>query len=1149
MNKAQLKLLILMTVCLCISAFAVNSKAEILSESQKVSIDGKWDFTFTRSSSSEIPEIPSDESFDVKLEIPGFWNNQKEAIKSTDWYQNITFVDGNPRLIGINWCKKQVAVPENWQGRIVNLNINRAIGHVNIWVNRKWVAKYNYGFYTPFIVDVSEHLEYGSDNEILISVDNAKIGGFSGAWCFFAPYYIASGISDSVFLDVSAGKGSIDDIYIRPGETLNDFVCQVKLDSAQAPQIKDSVLSWEIWDQTQQNLIAQGQQAVQAFNDSTQIDWQKNIDSLKPWSVHSPNLYWCKLKWLSSDKEILDDAQQRFGLRRLSYKGRKLFLNDKPIYLRGEFGGYYHPTHGGIPTSKEYWLWHLKIAKEMGMNYLNFAAQVCPIGLLEAADELGIILQCGDHITVLKEYRELYKDVWPNIIRLTRKYPSLCIYGFGGERNYYEGIIEQYQKQRELIKSMHPAVFIMPQQAIRGVDYAFFGSPGVVQEPFPHHPERLARYTKTCDMFGHYSCTAFSYSFDEPPLWHEMDKRFEIYDRPLSAHELFIAGSYLNPDNMSKYTDCFPPVLYKNTEKKLKEAGVFEKWPTYSKNSELLQGICIKYNLEKVRKCDNMVAFEFLGMQDLHIFPPKTFAVGILDEFLQYKKGVSPEYIKQSNDDTVLLLDYDGGHSINRAYWANDTFQADIMLSHYGEQDIKNAQLSWELKDADAVILSDNTQLSDFAAGFSKKIHELQLTWPDVKKTTMLNLTVTLEFADKTLSNNWNFWAFPRPQRKEVVADFDQGASDLIASRFNVKQVDSKTQIVTSLDEDQLTHLENGGDVLLLGADSFPVYNKYTKFRPGLGARTHQNVGKVIYDHPVFENLLNDGWGNWHFYYIFNEASNILFDDIVKDYGVTFDPIIEVISPAEEVRKQAMMFEYNVGKGRLFVAANVFNMGNAACVTLLDSVISYVQSDKFNPQNALALDTLKKIVSPEPVKSEEVSKDSQESQQTLDYSKYEWQNEPAKIIMKPDDLCRVNNGRWQGIWVVKITEEGLSKVEIKRAGTDSVRETKMVCLDFTPPALKLNSSPAIDQEGGIYIAVADAKYTLTAQDNLSGVKQIEYSTDDGETYHVYFEPFKLNKGYYKLRFKVSDNAGNETDFIFSEELTGGKTNQVVLKVD
>jgi beta-galactosidase/beta-glucuronidase len=193
----------------------------------------------------------------------------------------------------------------------------------------------------------------------------------------------------------------------------------------------DSVLRWEIRDSTGHGVLANGSLKVPAFAGQHRLEWSMQVPGIRPWSPEEPHLYWMHLRWLVRGR-LQDTYRQRFGLRRWSFQGRKLYLNEKPIYLRGAFGVYYYPIECTIPTSKQYWLRFLRRAKQIGMNFVNFAARVPPPEMMEAADEVGVVLECGDHMTVLEPYRSYYKEVWTAIVCWTRNYPSMSIYGFGG---------------------------------------------------------------------------------------------------------------------------------------------------------------------------------------------------------------------------------------------------------------------------------------------------------------------------------------------------------------------------------------------------------------------------------------------------------------------------------------------------------------------------------------------------------------------------------------------------------------------------------------------------------------------------------------------------------------------------------------------
>ena len=952
------------TVCSAILLLAHAAPA-----AEMVSLNGDWDFTYTASSAAEVPELPPPAAFDVKARVPGCWDDQLDRFEKATWWPKASFrttIAPVRYLSGVGWYWRSIDAPADWRGRAARLTIGWAVSEIHVWLNHEHVGSYDYGVYTPYSVDVTPHLRPGQTNELVISVDNTR--GFTGGWAYLGNAGKASGITRPVTLEVAAGPGRIEDVYIRPGASLEEVVWQVDLSAmARAPESK---LRWQVLSAGQQDILKEGTVSVPEFTRGHSLTWRARVDGIKPWSDRRPNLYWTRLRWVMAHGKPWDERRQRFGLRRWTYEGRKLKLNGRPIYLRGEFGAYYFPVHCSTPTSKDYWLWHIKRAKQIGMNYLNFAARVCPTELLEAADELGMVVQCGDHMTVLKQHRDCYREVWEPIVRWTRQHPSMCFYGFGGERNYYEGIIEQYQKQHDLIKSLHPECMVMPQQAIRGIDYSFDekGSKELTPKPFPHHAQRLARYTKACDLFGHYSGGAFGYTYFHTP-WREMEQRFTVYTRPLVSHELFMAASYLDPDNAAKYTGRVPPYLYTKLNDDLTEAGLLDRWRTYHLNSSRLQGLCKKYCVEKTRKCDGLAGYEYLGMTDQHFTPHYT--TGILDEFLQLKPGDTVEGILRYNGESVLLLDFPGefpgrctAGSINRCYWAGDRFAATAMVSLYGERPLTKGKLAWALRRGDEIVQDGDAQVVDAANGRVTEIHSIEIGWPSVKRTTKLNLEVRLTGSGHDLRNDWDFWVFPRLPVTRVAATTDETSGKLLGDRCErVKESAAKLWVVSRIGVREIGHLTNGGDVLLLGTKPFTTHAAWRTFRPGLGARLHHNVGTVIAQHPIFKHLPHEGWGDWHFCPLIEGAPCIMFD---ADLQTEFDPILEIVSSAGSVRKQAAIFEKRVGSGRLMVSTCFLDRSNPACVALMDSILSYVQSDGFRPATKLDGSTLKELCAPRP---------------------------------------------------------------------------------------------------------------------------------------------------------------------------------------
>jgi hypothetical protein len=443
-----------------------------------------------------------------------------------------------------------------------------------------------------------------------------------------------------------------------------------------------------------------------------------------------------------------------------------------------------------------------------------------------------------------------------------------------------------------------------------------------------------------------------------------MENRFLIYQKPLVAHELFISASYLNPENIANYTGRIPPYIYTRVEKDLKEAGLFEKWPTYFDHTSRLQHICRKYCMEKVRKCNELAGFELLGMMDMHFITPE-YAVGMVDEFLAMKPGDTLAGIRKYNDESVLLLDFDEGRGLNRCYWEGDPFQADIMASLFGPTPLEKGTLKWRLS-RDGETLLDGTEDLAAANGKVSTLKKLSIFWPSVESTARMKLSVELAGPGYDLANDWDFWVFPKQSAPQVPAAADAKWQGVLSGRYSgisrIKpQSTDKLRIVSKLSASDIEHLDRGGDVVLLGTAPFTAYSRWPGFYPAKGYRPHSNGGTIIAKHPVFAGHPNDGWNDWLFYPLMASADSVLFDGAID---IAFDPIMELISSAGHVRKQALAFENRVGKGRLFVTPLVIDMSNPSCVTFIDSVLKYAQSDEFRPRHSIDVDELMRAASP-----------------------------------------------------------------------------------------------------------------------------------------------------------------------------------------
>jgi hypothetical protein len=340
-------------------------------------------------------------------------------------------------------------------------------------------------------------------------------------------------------------------------------------------------------------------------------------------------------------------------------------------------------------------------------------------------------------------------------------------------------------------------------------------------------------------------------------------------------------------------------------------------------------------------------------------------------------------------------------------------------------------------------------------------------------------------------------------------------------------------------------HLERGGDVLLLGTEPFAAYHEYTSFRPGLGGRKLQNVGFAIARHPLFSHLPHDGWADWQFCPLLEGAPQILDPG---DLQTTFAPILEVISSAGEIRKQAAIVEKHVGKGRLLASTCVYDPANPSCVALMDGIFEYIGSAAFKPADELPVSVLRGLCvglggsSDTAATAPSVRQDASNAAAGLI-----WHNRTVKVDFGKATRFRINQGDPREGRQAEVSTEGVSTIHVWQPESNQWRQDRQIAIDLTPPVIGLSAQPGLDQEGGVYVAASTTRLTFEVSDAASGVRSVEVAIDAGG-YREYAGSFSLPAGDHEVRCRATDNAGNRNESMTGQILSGGPTDRLRVTV-
>ena len=163
-------------------------------------------------------------------------------------------------------------------------------------------------------------------------------------------------------------------------------------------------------------------------------------------AIDDENLLWDEYRTNLLQAEVTVEKESitaDFGIRKLSYDKRRLFINDRDVFLRGKHDGLVFPRLGYAPRKVDEWKHVFSIAKEYGINHYRFHTCCPPDAAFTAADEMGIYLEPELPFwgTIAAPGEEGYQEEEQNYLleegyRILRDYgnhPSFVIFSMGNE--------------------------------------------------------------------------------------------------------------------------------------------------------------------------------------------------------------------------------------------------------------------------------------------------------------------------------------------------------------------------------------------------------------------------------------------------------------------------------------------------------------------------------------------------------------------------------------------------------------------------------------------------------------------------------------------------------------------------------------------
>ena len=626
-------------------------------------------------------------------------------------------------------------------------------------------------------------------------------------------------------------------------------------------------------------------------------------------------------------------------------KGQHFYANGHKIFLRGKHDACVWPLTGHVAMDVKSWKDYLGKCADYGLNHVRFHSWCPPEAAFVAADELGIILQpelpfwgsFDDKDSLLMNF--LHKE-GENILRWYGHHPSFRMFALGNE------LWGSIDKMAEFIADFRK---IAPDKVYTFGSNYYLGYKGV---------KPGMDYFTTCRVggegWGNYGThTRGSFSFADaadggminhfyPNTEMNFTEGCGLTNVPIISHETGQFQTYPDYDEIKKYTGVLYPYNMEVFRSRLEKAGMADQAKDFHKASGLWSLQLYKQDIEMDLRTPNMAGFQLLDLQD---YPGQGSAyVGILDAFMQSKGLCTESEWRQWCSPVVPLL-----ISPQFCFTNEEGIHAKLQIANYSGESLKGKTLSWSLDGQHgSSILPDGEGLIDIGA--------LDIDLSKYERPAQLQLKLKIEGTE--YQNTYNLWVYP--------------------FGVDLSKLEQKVIITNELTDKIARQLEKGKNVLLMPNSSklcvdglFQTdYWNYRMFKT-ISENNKKTVSPgtlgILTDpkHPIFKSFPTEMHTNWQWFPILKASHPMMLDNTGKDYR----PIVQVIDNIERNHKLGLIFEFQVGKGRLLVCmadlerASSYPEGRQ----FYRSILEYMTSKDFAPNTKISLQDFHRLMNTEVV--------------------------------------------------------------------------------------------------------------------------------------------------------------------------------------
>jgi hypothetical protein len=912
-----------------------------MNQRTRILLNGQWELVPDPDERLEPHTLDGQPAHPVQVPAP--WQSQSEELR---------------RFPGPAWYVRQFDLPPGLDSACMVLGFGAVDYLAQVWLNDQYLGEHE-GGYLPFEFDVTR-LVRPQGNRLVVRVEDdmetfPEAPHGKQSW-----YGLLSGIWQPVWLEDRPPR-FIQSVRITPEAPAGRVSVQVQLGQPSDP---DDRYEYQVY-------APNGELAAHLQSDQPAAELHVPDPIL--WDIARPNLYRLVIRLKSGSGGPPDTLEETFGFRSFEALAGQLWLNGRPIYLRGALDQDYYPDLISTPPSLDYIENQFRQALEMGLNCLRLHIKIADPRYYQAADRVGILIwsELPNWQNLTSAARQRARETLAGMIARDWNHPSIVIWTLINESWGID--LTDPDQRRWLVEAFEYMKALDPHRLVVG-NSACWGNAQVVTDIADFH-----YYTAIPDHYRKWRAWVRAlanrptWSYVRPYPGYKAWKKYMLNpwqarreppapevqvrgDEPILVSEF---GNWGLPDLEPLYEhyggepwwfetglDWGEGVVYPHgVESRFHDYHLTRSFPDYqtlARLSQEAQYSALKYEIEQIRLHPTLAGYVITEFTDVH-----WEANGLLDMVRTPKTHY--HRLPELNADDLIIPDWS-----RLSFWAGETAQVRLLLSHYSQADLSGSRMEWRLELDDGELVSKGS-LSRFRPieGSVTRLGRLRLAAPMVEKPrrALLSLRLIDRNGELAARSSLDLFFYPpraaQPARRIYAPGLEEPLTALGYQAVE-QPMPGVPWLTTQLSDEEREFMLGGEKVIFLAEDRLSL-----RTHAG-GIRIQPRDRKVwqgdwasslswIHRDRLFQDLPGPGLVDFAF-------AGITPETVITGLGSLYHArsVHAALAVGWIHRTAALIAELPIGRGRLMVSTFRLSKNLAShplAAWMVDQMVDYMQAD------------------------------------------------------------------------------------------------------------------------------------------------------------------------------------------------------------